>query len=542
MGEEEADLVISGGTLVDGTGAPGRRADIAIVGDRIAAVGAVDITGGDRIDAGGLVVAPGFIDLHSHSDYLLLGNPAAQSKLLQGVTTEVGGNCGESPAPMVDEVARDTAEWLAKFGVHAEWCDFAGFFSHLRSRGIAINFACLVGHGNLRATAMGYAGRPPTAEELDRMRAAATEAMRQGAVGVSSGLAYPPGCYADTEELIAVAEAVAPLGGFYASHIRNEGDRLLEAVGEALEIGRRAGVAVHLSHHKVTDPWNWGRVAESLAMIDAARAEGSAVTADQYPYLATSTGLAAALPYWVREGGREAMLARLRDPQMRVRAAAEMTKRARADDHWDRLLIAAVETERNRRCCGRSLADIARHRAVSPPEAVFDLLLEEEARVAVVRFAMCEQDVERVMRHPWVAIASDASARATSGPLSEGRPHPRAFGTFPRILGRYVRERGVLSLEEAVRKMTSLPASILGIADRGVVREGARADVVVFDPAAIADRATYERPLEPPAGVYHVIVNGRLALSNGSITEARAGRVLGRVEGRVGDLAPTGND
>lgn len=539
MGQGEADLVISGGTVIDGTGAPRRPADVAIVGERIAAVATADITGVNRIDADGLAVAPGFIDLHSHSDYLLLGNPCAQSKLLQGVTTEVGGNCGDSPAPMVDEIARDTSEWLAKFGVQAEWHDFAGFFSHLRRRGIAINFACLVGHGNLRATAMGYAGRTPSTEELDRMRAAATEAMRQGAVGISTGLAYPPGCYADAEELIAVAGAVRPWGGIYVSHIRNEGDRLLGAVAEALEIGRRARVAVHLSHHKVTDPWNWGRVTDSLAMIDAARAGGLTVTADQYPYIATSTGLAAALPHWAREGGREAMLARLRDPDTRARAVVDMRKRARADDHWDRLVIAAVETERNRPCCGRSLAEIARERRASPPEAVCDLLLEEDARVAVVRFAMCEQDVERVMRHPWVAVASDASARATSGPLSEGRPHPRAFGTFPRVLGHYVRERATLTLEEAVRKMTSLPASVLGIVDRGVLREGARADVVVFDPRTIADRATFEQPLEPPAGIHHVIVNGRLALTNGSITEARAGRVLGRIRRRVGDLAPT---
>jgi N-acyl-D-amino-acid deacylase len=534
------ELVVAGGVIIDGTGAPGRRGDVAIAGDRIAAVGAGAWAEADRIDAEGLVVAPGFIDMHSHSDYLLLGNPCAESKLLQGVTTEVGGNCGESPAPMVDEIARDVSEWLGKFGVAADWRDFPGFFEHLRARGIAINVAFLAGHGNLRALAMGYADRPATGDELDRMCAAAAEAMRQGAVGISSGLAYPPGCYAATDELAAVVKAAAPFGGIYTSHLRNEGDRLLEAVGEAIEIGRRSGAPVHLSHHKVTDPWNWGRVADSLALIDAARAEGLAVSADQYPYPATSTGLAASLPDWMRADGRDAMLARLRDPAARERASAQMEKRARADDHWDRLVIAAVETERNRPCCGQSVAEIARQRGVSPQEAIFDLLIEEQARVAVVRFAMCEDDIERVMRHPWVAIASDAAARARSGPLSEGRPHPRAFGTFPRVLGHYVRERGVLTLEEAVRKMTGLPAGILGLADRGVLREGARADAVVFDPATITDQATFEQPLEPPVGVRHVIVNGQVVVSEGSITEARPGRVLGRSEGTAGDLAPAG--
>jgi N-acyl-D-amino-acid deacylase len=530
-------LVITGGLIIDGTGAPPRRGDLAVVGDRIEEIGERVEVPGDRLDADGLAMAPGFIDMHSHTDYLVLGNPTAESKLIQGVTTEVGGNCGESPAPVVEETARDIAEWLGKLGVEAEWDDFEGFFARLQERGTSINFASFVGHGALRALAMGYGGRAPSDEELGRMRAAARTAIEQGAVGISSGLCYPPGCYAETDELAAVAHAAAPLGGIYVSHLRNEGDRLLEAVGEALEIGRRAGLPVHLSHHKVTDPWNWGRVADSLAMIDEARARGQAVTADQYPYLATSTGLATALPDWMREGGRETMLARLRDPEARGRAAAQMIRRARAADHWDRLMIASVETEANRPCCGRSVAAIARDRGLSPPEAIFELLLEEDARVAVVRFAMCEEDVERVMRHPWVAVASDAAARASTGPLSEGRPHPRAFGTFPRVLGRYVRERGVLSLEQAIRKMTGLPAGILGLRDRGVLRPGARADIVVFDPATIADRATFESPLEPPVGIHHVVVNGQLAFTGGTITDARPGRVLRRAGAVVGDEA-----
>ncbi|HUT73445.1 MAG TPA: D-aminoacylase [Armatimonadota bacterium] len=518
-------FLFRGATVYDGAGTPPVVADAGVAGDRIALVG--DAEGAcayEVLDCAGLALAPGFIDLHGHSDHLLLAAPHAESKVLQGVTTEVGGNCGDSPGPMVETVRAEAQAALAEFDMKVAWETLGEFLDLLEQRGIGLNFACLAGHGNLRAAAMGYRRRPASPAEIRTMQELVTAAMRQGACGLSSGLIYPPGIAADAAELAAVCRPVAEMGGFYATHVRSEGARLLEAVEEALEVGRRAGCAVQLSHHKVCGEANWGLVERSLERLDAACADGMEVTADQYPYTATATALYVLLPEWAQEGGAEPTANRLQDEQVRRRAAAELKGRPRQD--WERIRVSQVMSEECRWAEGLTMAEVARRLKLSAAEAVIELLVRERGHVAMVRFAMSEQDVERVLRHPAVMVGSDAAARATSGPLARGKPHPRAFGTFPRVLGHYVRERKTIGLSEAIRKLTSLPARRLGLEDRGIIRRGAYADLVLFDPDRIADRATYDDPIQPPAGIRGVWVNGRAVARDGELTGALPGRVL----------------
>jgi len=522
-------------TVYDGSATTPVVADVGIAGDRTVVVGEA-AAAHEIIDCDGLVLAPGFIDIHGHSDHLLLANPHAESKLLQGVTTEVGGNCGFSPGPMVESVRAEAQADLAEFGLAVNWQTLGEFLDLLQRGGIGLNFACLVGLGNVRAAAMGYEPRPATRRQIKEMQGAVATAMREGAVGVSSGLIYPPGMAANADELGEVCKAAAELGGFYATHMRNEGAELLKSVGEALEVGKRSGCAVQISHLKATGEANWGLVEPALALLDFARAAGMRVAADQYPYTATSTGLYVLLPDWAQEGGAEAAAERLRDEGARRRAGQQLLRRSKED--WQRIRIATVRSEANRWAEGLTITEIARRWESSEAYTVVDLIAAERGHVAMVRFAMSEADVERVMKHRQVMVGSDAAARATSGPLAAGKPHPRAFGTFPRVLGHYVRERRVIGLGEAIRKMTRLPAAWLGLEDRGVVRRGAYADLVLFDPERIADRATYDDPIQPPAGIRSVWVNGRMVVRDGELT-ARfrgggppAGRVL---RGRIRD-------
>lgn len=520
----ELTFLLRGATVHDGSATTPVVADVGIAGDRIAFVGSGENTAHEVINCEGLVVAPGFIDIHGHSDYMLIAAPQAESKLLQGVTTEVGGNCGFSPGPMVDHVRAEAEVELGEFGMGVTWQTLGEFLDLLAAKGLGLNFACLVGHGNVRAQAMGYNHRAASRAEIKAMQEAVATAMREGAVGVSSGLIYSPGSAANAEELGEVCRPAAEAGGFYATHMRDEGARLLEAVGEALEAGRRGGCPVQISHHKVCGETNWGLVEHSLALIDFARRTGMDVTADQYPYIATSTTLSVLLPDWTQEGGSEAAAARLADAEVRRRVVGEMSSRARKD--WERVRIAEVATDANRWAEGLTVVEAAQRLGVSEAEAVVELLVRERGHVSMVRFSMREADVERVMKHRAVMFGSDAGARATSGPLARGKPHPRAFGTFPRVLGQYVRERKVIRLGEAILKMTAQPARRLGLEDRGTVRRGAYADLVLFDPGQIVDCATYEDPIQPPQGVKGVWVNGRLSVRDGALTGALAGRVL----------------
>jgi N-acyl-D-amino-acid deacylase len=529
------DLILGNVRVVDGTGNPWFHADVAVEDGRIAAVGSL---GGARsrrrLELDGVVLAPGFIDLHTHSDFTLPLFPRVESMLRQGVTTQVVGNCGFSPFP-VDAQKLELLRTYTAFldgGLSWEWDDAAGYAAFLERLPLATNIVLQVGHGALRVATMGFDDREPTDAELATMQRLAAEAFEDGVVGISTGLTYVPGSYAKTDELVALAEVARRYGGFYSTHIRDESDRLLEAVEEALEIGRLAGLPVQLSHHKAMGARNCGLTEASLSALDRARAAGQDVLTDQYPYTASSTTLTKVMPNWAMEGGVAGMRERLADADLRQRIIDEITAEGtdpaiRPAREFDagKILISSVPEGPNKRYEGMLLHDIAAEQSIRPVDAALQLLERDGGHVQMVVFSMCDDDVRRVMRHPAAAVASDGWMQAG------GKPHPRAYGTFARVLGKYVREDGVLTLEDAVRKMTSLPAQRLRAFDRGLVRPGAVADLVVFDPDRVADRATFEDPQQFCDGVSHVVVAGQLVIDDGEDTGAIAGRVLRRGHG-----------
>lgn len=524
------DVLITGGTVLDGTGAPGRRADVAIAGDRIREVGPLPgATATLTVDARGLAVAPGFVDMHSHADFVLPGLPTADSKVHQGFTLEVVGNCGLSAAPLAAarrQAAIDAAG-LVLPPLSWDWRGFGSYLDRLREGGTSVNVAALVGHGTVRILARGAGDGRPDADELRAMQAEVRRAVDEGALGVSSGLIYPPGVYADTDELVALARAAGEAGGFYASHIRGEGDTLLEALGEAIAVGRRAGVPVQVSHLKAAGRRNWPKMARAIELIEAARAEGLDVAADMYPYPAGSTMLGALLPAWAHAGGRPALLGRLADPAARARMREALDGPGLAQDAgWDAIVLSACRAHPGYE--GRTIAEIAAERRQAAADSVLDVLREADAEADMVLFMMSEDNVALGLRQPWVMVGSDGEGRAAAGPYASGKPHPRNYGTCPRILGRYVRDEGLLPLPEAVRKMTGLPAGKLGLRNRGLLRSGAFADVVVFDPGTVAEAATFAEPHRYPRGIPWVLVNGRPVIAEGRHTGARPGRVLAR--------------
>lgn len=491
------DLVIRGGTLYDGTGAPGEQADLAVRGDRIVAVGDLGERGSVELHARGMAVAPGFIDVHSHDDYALLLHPEVPFKVLQGVTTDVVGNCGSGVAPFEAGLVR-----FRRFHPEADpepWQGHAGYMARVTETGPSLNVAVLMGHGSIRRGAMGLAQRPPTAAELSAMRAWVREGVEAGAVGLSTGLVYEPGRYAETEEIVALARELGPLGGLYATHLRNEGAHLLDAVQEAIRIGEQAGVPVQISHHKASGRANWGRVRDSLALIETARAQGVDVTADQYPYTAGSTSLHAL----VQNG-----------------AFTPNAPGGLGETPAESVVIASAP--RHRTYEGRTLAALAKDWDLTPGAAASRLLDEEGEALFVVLFSMDEADVQTVLRHPTTMIGSDGV------PAVGAKPHPRLYGTFPRVLGRYVRELGLLDLPTAIHRMTGLPAAKFRLEGRGILRAGAYADLVIFDPARITDRATYDEPLQAPEGIQAVYVNGVQVARDGLHTGARPGHVVRR--------------
>ncbi|HEX4755279.1 MAG TPA: D-aminoacylase [Candidatus Dormibacteraeota bacterium] len=498
---------------------------------------------GERLDSGGaavmdvtgLAVAPGFIDLHTHCDFTLPRYPRADSMVRQGVTTIVTGNCGSTPYPVDPARAGLLRESTAHLGsaLAWDWTDAGGYADTLGALPLSLNVVTLVGHTSIRIAAMGFERRPPSDAELNVMRAHVDRALQQGCAGISSGLIYSPGSYADTDELVALAAVAASRGGFYATHMRNEGPALLAAVEEALTVALRAGVPLQMSHHKVLGRSNWGLTERSLARIALAQASGMDVLLDQYPYTATSTTLTALLPTWMLEGGITAMRERLRDDRMRAEARTEVVNgptdgRPKRDFEPDTVTIASVHGGARPDVAGRSLADIARVEHREPVDVFLDLLRDEGGGVEVVIAAIGEEDIRRVMRNASVAVASDGW---TLSPEAGGTPHPRSYGSFARVLGHYSRDEDVIPLEEAVRKMTSLPARRLHMDDRGAVRPGSRGDIVVFDPAAVIDRATYAQPHRFCAGVHHVYVDGSEVVRDGDDTGVAAGAVLRRTAG-----------
>jgi N-acyl-D-aspartate/D-glutamate deacylase len=522
------DLLIRGGEVIDGTGRPAFRADVGVRAGRIAEVGRLAEGAGTVIEAEGRVVAPGFIDIHTHSDFNLPINPVANGKTEQGVTTEVTGNCGFSPAPVVparEALFRENVSFVDT-GLDYAWRSFAEFLERMPPLGL--NMAPLVGHTTVRCGAMGVEDRPPTPAELEHMRALVAEAMQAGAFGFSTGLIYPPACYADADELVELARVAAQHGGGYFVHMRDEADGVLDSLAENIQVGERSGAHVQISHLKVGGAHNRGRAPEVLAFLDAALARGVKLHCDQYPYNAGSTGLKVVLPPWTYVGGSEALVARLQDAATRARIRAEVLRDMASHfmrlSSWEQVMIAESPSQPD--AAGLHLAELGRRAGREPVEAMMDLLIADRAKTLAVYFLMDEGDVRRIMAHPQVAIGSDGIYFGRPGHLREGRPHPRYFGTFPRVVGRYARDEGVLALPEAVRKMTALCADIVGLKDRGRVQAGLAADLVVFDAARILDRADYLDPFQPPDGVDTVIVNGTPVVRAGRATGDTPGRVL----------------
>ncbi len=518
--------VLENAAIIDGMGHSAYTADVGIVHDRIALIGNLrERDAQARIDCTGKTLAPGFIDAHSHSDELWLALPRCDGKIAQGVTTEIGGNCGMSVAPLHGPGLERVLRSAARVGFDVTWSSLDEFFALVERSGVALNVATLVGLGTTRQAVAGDSERHLEPDEISMQARAIREACEQGALGVSSGLIYPPSMYADTAELAAMAsaarEAKAPR---YVSHLRSEGDDLIAAVEEALEIGRRADVLVHCSHHKASGKENWGKVQRTLELIDAARSSGAGAYCDVYPYVASWTELATILPAQARYGGIDATLERLSDPESAAAIALHLQLHHRND--WRDILVTEVASEKNARFAGMRIDEIARAWRLSPATAAIRLLREERLEAGAVFFKMCEDDVATVLSADFCCIGSDASIRALDGPTARGVPHPRAFGTFPRVFGRYVRGRRTLDVVEAVRRMTSLPASIFGLRDRGSIATGNYADLVVFDANAIRDEATYEAPYRLPSGIDHVFVNGRPVLHDGAFTNERPGRVL----------------
>jgi len=519
------DLVISAGRVVDGTGAPWFRADVGVQGDRIVAVSDLSrVEARRRVDARGRMIAPGFIDLLGQSETFLLIDDRVESKIRQGITTEITGE-GESVAPVTPAILAEWKPFTDRYRLKVDWTDLAGYFRRYRA---TINLGTFVGAASLREAVLGYGDVQPTAAQLQEMEALCAKAMEQGALGVSTSLIYPPGSYARTPELIALAKVAARAGGIYATHVRGEADTLLEAVDEAIAIGREAGIPVEIWHFKAAGKNNWGRLREAIARVEQARGQGVDVTANMYPYAAARNGLAANLPQWALAGGTEPTLARLRNPIQRARIAKELWHGGLGEETPEGILVAAVTDPRLQRYVGKRIAQIAVEEKKSPEDALIDLLIADRLQPEAVRFVMSEEDVRLGWQQPWVALGTDDPGQGVDGPFADRRGHPRGFGSAPRILGHYARDLKLFSIEEAVRRMTSLPARRVKLPDRGLIRPGMAADLVLFDPTRVRDRATFEQPAQFAEGIDTVIVNGAMVLDEGKLTAARPGRALRR--------------
>jgi N-acyl-D-amino-acid deacylase len=526
------DTVLRGGTIYDGSGGPAFVADVGIRGDSIAAVG--NLSGAaatEELDVSGLAVSPGFVNMLSWAGRSLIEDGRGMSDLLQGVTLEVMGE-GWSMGPWNDAMKQNDLAGQGDIRYDIEWTTLGEYLEHLERRGVSPNIASFVGATTLRIHEIGYEDRPATPEPMERMKTLAGEAMEEGAVGVSSSLIYSPAFYASTEELIELARVASAYGGVYISHIRNEGSRVLEALDELVHIARVAQVPAEVYHLKASGRQNWDLIDDVFERIESARSEGLRITADMYTYPASSTGLDAIMPPWVQEGGFGMWRERLQDPAIRTRVAEEMRT---PTDEWENSLISAgaagilltgFRQDSLRYLVGRTLAAVAEERRTSPEEAAMDLVVSDSSRIGAVFFTMTEDNVRRKVAQPWVSFASDAGALAAEGVFLNSQPHPRAYGTFARVLGRYVREEEVISLSEAVRRMSAMPADNLSLRRRGWLRPGYFADVVVFDPSRITDHATFEEPHQYATGVLHVFVNGQTVVRDGKHTGATPGRVV----------------
>ena len=527
------DLLFAGGRVVDGTGAPWFRADVCVIGDKVAAVG--DLTSASarrRIDAAGLVIAPGFIDMLGQSEYNVLVDPRAASKITQGITTEITGE-GSSIAPNNARMLAEGKESFEHYGVTPDFSTLAGYWKAFARAKPAINLGTFVGAGSVRNFIVGESDRAATPDEMKQMEAAVSQAMEEGAFGLSTSLQYVPDRFASTEEIIALAKVARRYGGSYITHQRSESFKIDESLDEVFKIAREAQIPAEIYHLKTSGKKNWGRMPAVLKRLEDARAQGLDISADQYPYIAGQNGLDANLPLWVRDGGRDKLIERLKDPAVRARVKADLAK---DDPSWENqylgsggaagVLIVSVVNPALKKYEGKTLEQIGKEEGKDPVDVIMDLVSADRANTSNVIFMMSEDDVRLALKHPLVSLCTDSSASATDGIFSQEKSHPRAWGSAARILGKYVREEKLLSMEEAIRKMTSLPASRMGLADRGIVRPGMLADLVAFNPATVKDKATFENPLQYSEGIPYVAVNGQLVVDGGRITAARPGRPL----------------
>lgn len=530
------DILIKGGRVIDGTGNPWFRADVAIEEGRIVEICHYGSAHADQvIDVTGLVVSPGFIDIHSHSDWPLVANPKAESKIRQGVTLEVIGNCGNSAAPLKGEAFERAEKTAEDYQVELNWSSMAEYMRVLERQGVALNVAALVGHGTVRASSIGYGNIAPNKEEIEEMKALVSQSMEEGAFGISTGLIYPPGAYSKTAELIELSKVVAKYGGFYASHVRSQNDGMFDAVREAIGIGEKACVPVQISH-EIPAPPIWGQQEKLLKISEEARRRGMDVTCDVLTYLRGETTIKVLMPGWANAGGDEKLKERLKDREVREKikketmekgpAAGGSAKRALIQlGRWDKIWLANCRV--NKELCGKSFAEIAKIRSVDDPfDALFDILLEENAEGLIMGEDKLQVDIDYALNHPLSMVGSDGSALAPYGVLGRGHSNPRSYGTFSQVLARYVRERNIITLETAIRKMTSFPAQRLGLYDRGLLRKGMWADLVIFDQDSVMDKATYEDPYRYPEGIHYVFVNGNMAIEKGKHTGSLSGNVL----------------
>lgn len=523
------DFLIKGGFIIDGIrdDTVSRGEDIGIKRDCIKAVGNLSGVSAERVvDVRGLCVCPGFIDTHSHSEFTLLADGRAQGKIYQGITTEINGNCGLSAAPLYGSALEQRIEELKELNIKERWNSLSEYFTILSKKRFAANFLTLVGHGSLRASVIGYPDRPLARDEMKKLLCLLRDALNSGAAGLSTGLVYPPGVYSDTSELIELACATAAQGGIYVTHMRSEGDKLLEAIDEVIKIGFSSKIPVHISHLKTSGRENWKKIKKVFEKIYDAQQKGLGLTCDRYPYTASSTDLDAVLPPWVCEGGIKEELERLKSLKVQERVKKEILGKYPKTEYWEGVRVSSVSSNKNKWMEGKSLSDIGKHFKRSPVECLFKILIEENLRVGAIFFSMNEDNLKSILKLPYTMIGSDSSARSFDGITAKGRPHPRGFGTFPRVLSRYVREQGIFSLGEAVYKMTGLPAKTFGIKQRGVIAEGFFADIVVFDPDKITDKADFDNPFERPEGIHYVFVNGRPVVWEGKQTDVLPGRIL----------------
>ncbi len=524
------DLVIHGGLIIDGLGAPARAGDIGIIGEKIEHIGKIPLSRAKAsIAAKGLVVAPGFIDVHNHTAVELLINPKAESAIRQGITTLVGGQCGGSVFPIPDGMFEEARKDLKdEYGVDLDWRTIEGFTARVERTGTALNYASFVGQGTIRAAAMGYSDRTPTPAELELMKTLVVASLEGGALGVSTGLEYAPGAFASTEELIEICKAAAPFGAVYATHIRDEEDKVVEAVSEAIRIARESGLPLQISHLKTGYERNWPKIDDVLGAIEAGRESGLDIFCDRYPYVAAATGLDIYFPLWSREGTTEDFIGRLANPALEKRLRSFVSEKEREMGSWDKVLISDVGSDANAWIEGLSVLEASSRLNKPPYDFMRDLLVEERNRVGMIQFIMNEDNLKRILAHPLAGVGSDGNAVAPYGILGRGKPHPRFYGTFPRILGKYVRDEKILPAEEMIKKMTSVPARRFGFAGRGFLVPGALADVVVYDPDKVRDKATWADPHQYPEGIPHVVVNGKAVIADGEHTGALPGKVLRR--------------